>query len=193
MDIDLCALVLLVTTVWWYGRILLPWQETRQDLVPLNDLVLEVLPRVDLSVPIALLHWFGMLLFFGLYNEWDPNEVMFAFTVAIWVRSLVLVLHPFDAPRKCIPLRDPIVEWFIGTQNAPLTRDLSIGGHNLMTVTCGVILGGRFTHAYYMLALLEGLMLMITRAHYTADIILSMLVAPSAYELSRLVYAYVKL
>ena len=190
MELDVSALICLICLLIVYARFLLPWQETRTDLVRLNDLLLTVFSVEDMSVPIACLHWVLIFWFFLMWDMWDVNETIFMFITAITIRSLILILHPFEAPLDCIPLRDPIVEYFVGNTDAPLIRDLSVSGHVLVTASFGILLGNPWTNIYYALSILEGIMLMIMRAHYTADIFLSLFIAPSCYQLSRLL-AYV--
>lgn len=189
MEIDVPALICLVCILVTYGGILLPWQEKRTDLVRINDRLLTVFSVEDMSVPIAFLHWFSFFWFFMMWGMWDINQTIFMFITAITVRSIILFLHPFEAPLDCIPLRDPIVEYFVGNQDAPLVRDLSVSGHVLVTASFGILLGNTWTNIYYAISIIEGIMLMIMRAHYTADIFLSLFVAPSCYQLSRL-FAY---
>lgn len=167
--------ILTVSFLAWYATVLMPWNEQRPELVEIPDPILPRLPRKDVSWPVTTILYTAGARFLWNWDVWDPMHACWTFLLLMMTRALILWLHPFRAPHDVIPLRDPLVERFVGTTQ-PLVCDLSISGHMMQLMAFYLLMPG-FEWFYGLSMLVTGVLMMVGRVHLTGDLCIAIPVA----------------
>jgi hypothetical protein len=157
----------------WFSIKCLPFQEARTDTVVLKDRFLDLFPRKDCSYPIAFLCaivpvacnleliWRG--LFFQVEIMW------FKYAVCMILKGYVMYVCPLDVPEGHIVLTDPVSMCFT-KKGQVYNKDLFFSGHTVLMVLCSAT-SVSFSAPYHAASALMSLLLLITRNHYTIDIV----------------------
>ncbi|WP_052354216.1 phosphatase PAP2-related protein [Flectobacillus major] len=157
--------------------------------VVLNDIVLNVLPPVDASIPIFTL-LYGMLIYMIIKTIKDAPLFLLLFTTFVIetiFRMTTIALVPLDAPVGLINLTDPLTQAVVYVSNQPITKDLFFSGHTATLVMVWIflqdkrdkILGG-------ITCILLAFLLLLQHVHYTADVLAAFAFTVSAYQLAKI-------
>lgn len=166
-------------------RRFLEWVERRPGVV-LTDPLLAELPAVDLTWPIFVFVYGGLLGGLAAMISWPRalRTATLAYGLMVVFRTLMMAVVPLDPPPRMILLEDPFIAMF-GIVEAP-TRDLFFSGH---TATLAVIAfclprrGSRLVFAAATAAM--GAMVLIQHVHYTIDVLVAPFVAFGAVSMAR--------
>ncbi len=163
------------------------WVEQRRGVV-LDDPVLDLLPTFDLSWPIFIIIYGGLVaaLIILLRRPEDLLVMLRAYGLLVIVRIAAMWVTPLDPPEGMIMLVDPVAG--VGPGGA-LSRDLFFSGHTATMVLLALgmrhrIERGAFTAAACLLALL----LLLQHVHYTVDILAAPFFAWGCFRIARATY-----
>lgn len=156
----------------------------------LEDLVLNALPSIDVSVPIFTVLY--SILIFSLIQSLKKAEVflLYAITyVCVTIfRMVTITLVPLDAPVGLINLADPFAEAAVYGTASPVTKDLFFSGHTATMVLIWIIVEGRIAKILAgITCILIAFFLLLQHVHYTADVIAAFAFTVASYELAKLI------
>ncbi len=138
----------------------------------INDLVLNHLPAVDMSIPIFSILW-GMTLLMVVRSIQSPKlfiTVIICFAIVSISRMLTIYLVPLEAPANLIPLADPILGAFYG--KTFITKDLFYSGHTASEFLFFLCLSkGRDKKIALACTIAVAIFVLIQHIHYTIDVI----------------------
>jgi membrane-associated phospholipid phosphatase len=139
----------------------------------LNDIILNQLPVLNLSVYIFLVIYSIILLTIinFLPNPFLLLRTLQAFGLLTLMRMACLYLIPLSPEIHNIPLEDPFVGFFFynGTH---ITKDLFFSGHVSTMFLLFLLMPFRFLKYFFALAtLFVAICIIIQHVHYTADIL----------------------
>jgi PAP2 superfamily C-terminal len=139
----------------------------------LNDPVLEMLPAINVSIPVFSLLYFAVIswLILSIRNPKILLNGMQTYAMVTILRMISIPLFPLEPPIDYIPLREPFVQLFTHGGRI-ISRDLFFSGHMTTILFCYYTTQkGIFKKIYLALAFIIGLLLMVQRVHYTIDIL----------------------
>lgn len=159
--------------------------ERRQGIV-YNDFLLQILPCIDLSIPIFVITW-GMALFTLTRVVQTPSlllSLMYGVIVLNISRFISISLVPLNPPHGLIDIWDPITDMFYG--ETYVTKDLFYSGHTATQFLFFLILQ-RKKDKYIALCstILMGVMVMVQHVHYTVDVVFAPPLTYLCYLLAR--------
>lgn len=152
----------------------------------LNDIVLQWLPAVNLSVPIFIVVW-SMAVLMAVRCLQNP----YTFTLFVWSflfltlsRIITISAVPLDAPRGLILLKDPLSNSFY--RGPFITKDLFYSGHTSTQFIMFLCLQKRWEKALALCStILIGVMVLIQHVHYTIDVVAAPLFAYLVFVLAK--------
>lgn len=163
---------------------LLLFIQAREGVV-LPDPLLSILPPADCSIAIFTMLYFSLTGSFVLLL-FHPHALLRVIQAAVLMytaRLLTLYSIPLDPPPGCIPLTDPFVQG-LAYGGTIITKDLFFSGHTAMMLI--LILGTLHPDWKRILSILLVAimgMLLWQHAHYTIDILGSLIIAPVTWKL----------
>ena len=177
------TLLLLVLALFLFSRFVM-WVEERPGVV-LNDPLLSILSPVDLTWPIFVLIYGGLL--FGLLSLLtSPDRLLLtlrSYTLLLLVRIVAMYLTPFAPPEGMILLNDPVAG--LGPGGA-MTNDLFFSGHTatlfLFVLTART---GTLRIIFLLMTTILAVMLLMQHVHYTVDVLAAPFFAFGCYVLAR--------
>jgi hypothetical protein len=170
------VLYMMVTRFLYYNRV--------RPGAELNDPVLALFSPMDLSIPIFLLLYSSVLVFL-LHMIARPQTFVHtvrAFLFLFAIRAVFIYLVPLAPPAGLILLKDPFIDNVIGFKNQVL-NDLFFSGH-IADLSFFIFCCTNKKMQYYLIlsTLAVAIMLLIQRAHYTADVFTSPMAAYFCYS-----------
>jgi len=147
--------------------------EKRNGIV-VNDLLLNVLPPYDVSVPIFIIIWatFTLTLFRCIQNPDMLLVFLWAYIFVSLARFLTITLVPLAAPPGLIGLADPLANRFYGSKY--VTKDLFFSGHTSTLFLMYLCLVGRTDRVLALTGTVAvGILLLVQHVHYTLDVLLA--------------------
>jgi hypothetical protein len=171
------VLYMMVTRFLYYNRV-------RPGAV-LNDPVLALFRPMDLSIPIFFFLYSAIAVFI-LHMIARPQTFIHAvraFLFLFAVRAVFIYLVPLAPPAGLVLLNDPFIDNVIGFKNQVL-NDLFFSGHvsdlSFFIFCCT----NKRIRAYIVFSTVAvAIMLLIQRAHYTADVLTSPMAAYFCYAI----------
>ncbi|MFP5041085.1 phosphatase PAP2-related protein [Parasediminibacterium sp. JCM 36343] len=145
--------------------------QNRQGVV-LNDIVLERLPSVNLSIPIFVIIWCSAILTIVrcLQNPYIFILFVWSFLLLTWSRLLTLTYIPLDPPRNLVQLKDPLTNTFYG--NLVVTKDLFYSGHTATQFLMFLCLQKQWDFIFALFCTISiGIMVLVQHVHYTVDVL----------------------
>ncbi len=141
--------------------------------VYLNDFVLNIVPAIDVSMPLFVSCYF--VIFIAIFIMASEPKI-FTITLQTYlmltlVRMLCIYLVPLEAPVAYVDLKDPFAELFVYA-GKPINKDLFFSGHTSTMVL--LILGTPFQRLkpyFTFFAILVAVLLLVQHAHYFIDVI----------------------
>jgi len=145
--------------------------EARNGIV-LNDIVLNWLPIINLSVPIFIVVWSmaSLMAIRGLRNPYTTVLFIWSFLILTLSRIVTISLVPLNAPNGLIILKDPLSNTFY--RGPFITKDLFYSGHTSTMFLMFLCLQRRVDKIVALCATIAiGTMVMIQHVHYAIDVI----------------------
>lgn len=146
----------------------LQWIQKRKG-IQLNDFILDLLPSLDLSVPIfvVMVLVIGYTVFHTRCNPPIIIKTIAAYFCMQIFRTIMLVIVPLDPPKGLIYLMDPLVHntFYNGSY---ITKDLFFSGHAATVFLLWMMCKKRII---LIAAIGVSLMLLIQHIHYSIDIL----------------------
>ncbi|MEZ0486348.1 phosphatase PAP2-related protein [Fibrella aquatica] len=175
----ICAL--LAVWPWYLARI-----EARNGMI-LNDVVLDVLPRFDMSIPVFMSLWGAALLLIYRVQKAPAIYLRFiwAYVFLFISRVISIGLTPLDPPPGLIELHDPLSNYFYGAKF--ITKDLFFSGHTASIFLMALCLVRPLDRWLVFLGTaIVAIGVLIQRVHYTADVVAAPAFTYAVYWLSGL-------
>ena len=171
------VLYMMVTRFLFYNRV--------RPGCELNDPLLAMFRPLDLSWPIFILLYSSIVLFLAhaLSRPQSFVPMLRAFLYLFVLRALFIYLVPLAPPAGLILLKDPFIDNVLGFKNQVL-NDLFFSGH-MADLSFFIFCCTSKKLKYYLIpaAITVGIMLLIQRAHYTADVLTSPMAAYFCYAI----------
>lgn len=165
----------------------LGWNESRAGVV-LQDPVLNVFTPIDLSVPLFVLIYVGIVVFLMLHRS-DMKHTLFvgllSYTLLLLLRMLCMWVTPFDPPQTMITLVDPLATMFAAGK--PMVRDLFFSGHTATMMLLTLLASKKWKWLFALCTLLIGCGVLLQHVHYTVDVLVAVLGAYGSYRLASVV------
>ena len=146
--------------------------EQRQGIL-LNDVVLDQLPPVNVSIAVFVLIWAVFLLFI-IRSVKDPFlllHYLYAFLLLCLCRIVTITFVPLNAPPGLIALTDPLSNFFYGTKDF-ITKDLFFSGHTATLCLFAFCFRQKLDKFIAVLsATVVGFLVLLQHVHYTIDVV----------------------
>ena len=159
--------------------------ERRHGIV-LNDVVLQWLPAINLSVPIFVVIWSMALLLATrcLQNPYTFSLFVWSFLFLTLSRIITISLVPLDAPTGLILLKDPLSNSFY--RGPFITKDLFYSGHTSTQFLMFLCLQRRWEKVLTICStLIIGVLVLVQHVHYTIDVVAAPFGAYLAFYLAK--------
>ncbi len=145
--------------------------EAREGVV-YNDYLLQIIPSVDVSIPIFVITW-GMALFTLARVVQTPSlllTLLYGVLIVNLSRFITISLVPLNPPHGIIDIWDPITSMFYGEKY--VTKDLFYSGHTATQFLFFLVLQKKTDKGLALTtSLLMGAMVLVQHVHYTVDVI----------------------
>jgi len=151
-----------------------------------HDAVLQVLPSIDVSMPIFIITWImGILTITRTLQKPEMFLLfMYGFIVLNIVRFFTIALIPFDPPSGLIPIVDPISNHFYG--QSYVTKDLFFSGHTATQFLFYLCLRKKSEKAMALCGTVSmGILVLIQHVHFTIDVVCAPFFAYICYIIAR--------
>ncbi len=162
----------------------LEFVEARPGVVPGDPLLPLLEPRDVTWLTFTLIYAALIIALVPLVRH--PRNLLLAlqsYTVLVLFRMIGMYLLPLDPPPGMIALKDPFVEYFVGTGSV-LTRDLFFSGHTstmfLLFLTATSI---RFRFIFLCATALVGFCVLWQHVHYSVDVLAAPFFAYGSFRL----------
>lgn len=155
-----------------------------------HDVVLQLLPAVDVSIPIFIITWFMALLMIlnAIKNPSVFITFLYGFIILNIARFISISLIPFNPPHDLIPISDPIANIFYG--DTYVTKDLFFSGHTATQFLCFLCLQKSHDRIFGLIAtVLMGVLVLVQHVHYTIDVVSAPVFAYLCYWLATKIHA----
>lgn len=138
----------------------------------LNDVLLNTLPVINLSIPTFAFIWsIATLTFFRCYqNPYLCLQFVWGFFLLCVARIITISLVPLNPPMYLIPLMDPLSNKFYG--GTYITKDLFFSGHTSTQFLMFLCLTKKNDKTIaFISSILVGTFVLIQHVHYTMDVV----------------------
>ena len=144
----------------------------QRDGIVMNDLLLNALPVMNLSIPTFALIWFTAgLTIYRCYQ--DPQlaiKLIWGFFFLCIARIITISLVPLNPPANLIPLMDPLSNKFYG--GIYITKDLFFSGHTSTQFLMFLCLTKKTDKTIaFISSILVGILVLVQHVHYTMDVV----------------------
>lgn len=151
----------------------------------LNDMVLNLLPPLNLSIPIMLVEYTGMLLAIAFIMVYPDRFVkgLQMFALVVFARTVTVYLVALEPPKDMVPLYDPMANFFLHTPDIFVTKDLFFSGHVAALFLLMLLVVNRYVKAWlFVSTIIVSALIMWQHVHYCTDVIFAPLVSFVAYK-----------
>jgi len=153
--------------------------------IQVNDVIQNLLPPFDFSVPIFVLEYSVLLLVF-IYTLAEPQRLVKGlqmFAILMLARAAAVYLVPLEPPRDMVFLHDPMADLLLHTKNIVVTKDLFFSGHVSSLALLGLIAGSRYIKWYAALAtVIVAVLIVWQHVHYSMDVAFAPVVSYACYR-----------
>jgi hypothetical protein len=138
----------------------------------LNDIVLNWLHPIDVSIPIFTVIW-SMVIFFVVRSCQNPMiflTYIYSFLILCLIRIFSITLVALNPPHGLIPLVDPISNSFYG--KSFITKDLFFSGHTATQWLFFLCFRRKIDKTIALLCTIAiGFLVLVQHVHYTIDVL----------------------
>jgi hypothetical protein len=137
-----------------------------------NDFLLEILPSINLSIPIFVaMYSLAILFLFRIFKNPHLMTLFVAAYIVVTITRFVLIYFiPLDPPKGMIDLVDPITNIFYGGKI--INRDLFFSGHTSSMFLIYLILDRKIDKLIALaITIFIAISLLLQHIHYTADVL----------------------
>jgi hypothetical protein len=184
------VLALFVLSYTMYTK--LGWVADQRALPIGNDWLLRRLPIVN-TLPVLSWGWFALHLYAGaaavLYQPRRMPFLLFMLSIYTVIRSAFVFLSPIGAPADMVDMRlhDAIFSRILGTWT--FTNEFIFSGHTSIPFLFYLFFRTQGLRALMLAgSLIMAVCVLLSRNHYTVDVIAAFLVSYSIYSLSEAAY-----
>jgi hypothetical protein len=153
--------------------------------IQINDMVLNMMPPVNLSLPIFIFEYSAMLLSVAFIMVFPDRFVkgLQMFSIVILARTLSIYLVALEPPKDMVPLYDPMANFFLHTHDIFVDKDLFFSGHVAALVLLGLLVVNKYAKAWVFLSTFAvGVMIMWQHVHYSTDVLFAPVASYIAYK-----------
>ena len=171
------VLYMMVTRFLYYNRV--------RPGVLLNDPVLALFRPMDLSIPIFFFLYSSIILFLVhiLARPQTFVHAVRAFLFLFAIRAVFIYLVPLAPPQGLILLNDPFIDNVIGFKNQVLNDLFFSGLVSDLSFFIFCCTNKKIRNYLILSTITVAIMLLIQRAHYTADVLTSPMAAYFCYSM----------
>ncbi len=176
------AIAALISALLAYSNFLI-WNENRLGS-QLNDPVLQMFAPVDLSVPIFVVIYGSIALFFVAAKsnfKWILWRGILSYTVLVLLRMACMWVTPLAAPSTAIVLVDPLAAAF--TTDAPMMNDLFFSGHTATLFLLTLLVPHRWKLLFGASTLFTAISVLAQHVHYTVDVVVALFASSFAFAI----------
>ncbi|MGQ9846189.1 MAG: phosphatase PAP2-related protein [Bacteroidales bacterium] len=158
----------------------------------LNDPFLNLIPPLNVSIPLFLLTYVGTLLGIGYVLGKPDLTIITALTymLILWLRIICMYFTPLEPPDKIIPLRDFVLESTFYSGNVNI-KDLFFSGHTASMFLFFMVIPNKFIKGIYLLiTFLVASLVLIQHAHYTIDVLVAPIMVWFAYRMAEKIKSF---
>jgi hypothetical protein len=158
--------------------------EKRNGFIP-NDLLVEFIPAIDVSVPIFSITWLmaSMVIVRALQQPSIFITFLYGFLLLNISRFISIAIIPFNPPQDFIPITDSISNFFYGER--PVTKDLFYSGHTATQFLIFLCMKRRSDrYIAFAATVVMGILVLVQHVHFTIDVLCAPLFAYVCYNLS---------
>ncbi len=183
------------TVVCWISSIVihnkfLTRNEIQLNLVELQDPLFKYFKSVDVSLPITCATWFNIALVIKMINDWNIIYLLQAqwmMIIMLFMRTVSIFLAPFKVHRDNIPIKDVFVDKYLlrilGSSKS-FRNDLFFSGHLAHCLILSQVLEN-WTRELYLVGILISICMILSKTHYTIDLLVASLIIFPCRELSQ--------
>lgn len=156
--------------------------------IQLNDIVLQNVPAINVSIFIFIIIWSTALLIFirAIQRPEIFLTFLFSFFFVSITRILTISFVPLDPPHSLIPLVDPISSIFYG--GSFITKDLFYSGHIATQFLIFLCLKKRTDKVLAAISTFSvAMLLLVQHVHYSIDILAAPFAAYLCFFMGRIV------
>jgi hypothetical protein len=159
------------------------WQE--RPGAQINDMLLNLMPPVNLSLPIFFFEYSAMLLAIAFITVYPDRFVkgLQMFAIMVFARTVSIYLVALEPPKDMVPLWDPMANLFLHTSDVFVSKDLFFSGHVAALVLLLLLVVNKYAKAWiFFCTIMVGIMIMWQHVHYSTDVIFAPLASYVAYK-----------
>ena len=154
--------------------------------VQLNDMLLNYLPAIDLSVPIFILIWGGtvIIIYKCLKRPYVFALFIWAYIILCITRIITISLFTLEPPQSIIPLTDPLGNIFYGGKF--IRKDLFYSGHVSTQFLISLCIYNKvYKRIMQATTFILAAMVLIQHIHYSMDVLAAPIFAYGCFWSSR--------
>ena len=159
------------------------WQQ--RPGIQVNDVMLNMMPPVDLSLPIFFFEYSAMLVAVAFIMVYPDRFIkgLQMFAIVVLARTASIYLVALEPPKDMVPLWDPMANFFLHTPDVFVSKDLFFSGHVAALVLLMLLVVNKYAKAWIFISTIAvGVMVMWQHVHYSTDVIFAPLASYVAYK-----------
>jgi hypothetical protein len=159
----------------------------------LHDLVLQVIPAADVSIPTFLIIWTisGLVIVRMIQNPAFALLMLSSFTLLCIARIVSITMVPLNPPDGLIRLNDPLTSLIYGGKDKFMTKDLFFSGHTSnMFLMCLCLTKKTDKYLALMATIAVGVLVLVQHVHYTIDVLAAFLFTYIIFRVSKISIKY---
>lgn len=141
--------------------------------VQVNDVVQNMLPPIDFSIPIFAIEYFTLFTVF-IFILAEPHKLVKGFqmfAIVMMARALTIYFVPLETPKDMIFLNDPMANFLLHDGDVVVTKDLFFSGHISALALLMLLTSQRWLKYFAAFATLAvGIMIVWQHVHYSMDV-----------------------
>lgn len=153
--------------------------------IQVNDLVQNILPPIDFSIPIFVLEYTTLFTVF-VFMLADPERLVKGFqmfAIVMFARLISIYAVPLEPPRDMIFLNDPMANLLLHNGDVAVTKDLFFSGHISALTLLMLLVTQRWLKYFAAFASLAvGIMIVWQHVHYSMDVAFAPVVSYLTYR-----------